>query len=212
MYMRIHGELREVIVTKKRGTKNTYMRVKEDGKIYVSTNLFTTDRAVSKILEEHVNEITRMADIIERKNDRQKRFFFLGKEYDPIQINGKEVQLGEEKVLIGKDASLEEWYLQMARPLFQKHLDYYYDHFKRVIPYPRLRIRKMKSRWGVCNTRLKTITLNLELIKRDIACLDYVIVHELSHLVHANHSKAFWQVVEEHYPDYKKVRKHMKEE
>ena len=69
----------------------------------------------------------------------------------------------------------------------------------------------MTTRWGVCNTRSKTVTLNLELIKRDTKYLDYVIVHELSHLIHANHSSDFWDLVEENMPDYKKYRKEMKE-
>ena len=68
----------------------------------------------------------------------------------------------------------------------------------------------MTTRWGVCNTKSKTITLNLELIKRDTKYLDYVIVHELSHLIHANHSKEFWSLVEENCPDYKKIKNNMK--
>ena len=68
----------------------------------------------------------------------------------------------------------------------------------------------MKTRWGVCNIRDKKVTLNLELMKHDIDCLDYVIVHELSHLVYGDHSKNFWNVVEENYPDYKDIRKRMK--
>ena len=68
----------------------------------------------------------------------------------------------------------------------------------------------MKTRWGVCNTKDKKITLNLELIKHDITYLDYVINHELSHLVYSNHSKDFWNLVEENYPNYKIVRKKMK--
>ena len=69
----------------------------------------------------------------------------------------------------------------------------------------------MTSRWGVCNTRTKTVTLNLELIKRDTKYLDYVIVHELSHLIYGNHSAAFWSLVEENMPEYKIYRKEMKE-
>ena len=69
----------------------------------------------------------------------------------------------------------------------------------------------MKSRWGVCNVKEKIVTLNLELMKKKIECLDYVIVHELSHLVEANHSARFWKVVEANYPNYKEVRKQMKD-
>ena len=69
----------------------------------------------------------------------------------------------------------------------------------------------MTSRWGVCNVKSKTVTLNLELIKYDLKYLDYVIVHELSHLIYANHSKDFWNVVSKYVPNYKKIRKEMKD-
>ena len=72
-------------------------------------------------------------------------------------------------------------------------------------------IRKMTSRWGVCNTKLKKVTLNLELIKRDTIYLDYVIYHELSHLIEGNHSSKFWSIVEENCPNYKNIRKQMKD-
>ena len=69
----------------------------------------------------------------------------------------------------------------------------------------------MKTRWGVCNTRTKRVTLNLELIKKDIKYLDYVVAHELSHLVYPNHSKDFWALVELVIPNYKELRKEMRE-
>ena len=63
----------------------------------------------------------------------------------------------------------------------------------------------MTSRWGVCNSKLKRVTLNLELIKKEPYCLDYVIVHELSHFIEMNHSNRFWKVVEANYPNYEKL-------
>ena len=69
----------------------------------------------------------------------------------------------------------------------------------------------MTSRWGVCNVSTHVITLNLELIKRDTSYLDYVIIHELSHLIHGDHSNRFWKLVEDNMPDYKKYREEMKE-
>ena len=67
----------------------------------------------------------------------------------------------------------------------------------------------MKTRWGVCNVKTNRVTLNFSLIKRNIKYLDYVIVHELSHLVHANHSKDFWKLVSILVPDYKNLRKEL---
>ena len=69
----------------------------------------------------------------------------------------------------------------------------------------------MTTRWGVCNTKSKVITLNTELFKYDIECLDYVVIHELSHLVHANHSKEFWNVVSKYCPNYKILRNKLKD-
>ena len=90
-------------------------------------------------------------------------------------------------------------------------LDYYYNLFEENIPIPNLKIRKMTSRWGVCNIKNHNVTLNLELSKYKIEALDYVIVHELSHFIHHDHSKKFWSVVAKYYPKYKECKKMLKE-
>ena len=68
----------------------------------------------------------------------------------------------------------------------------------------------MKTRWGVCNKKDDSITLNLDLVKEDKIYLDYVIVHELSHFIHFNHSKSFWLLVNKYVPNYKEIRKEMR--
>ena len=88
---------------------------------------------------------------------------------------------------------------------------YWYNKFEEKIPKPNLKIRTMKTRWGVCNRKSKTITLNTRLLEYDISCLDYVIVHELSHFIHPNHSSEFWNLVGKYYPKYKECRKMLKE-
>ena len=64
-------------------------------------------------------------------------------------------------------------------------------------------IRKMKSRWGSCNTIKKSIILNTELAKMHPGCLEYVIVHELAHTIESGHTARFWQIVERAFPDWK---------
>ena len=73
-----------------------------------------------------------------------------------------------------------------------------------------LKIRKMKTRWGVCNYKNNSITLNSELIKYTIDALRYVIIHEMCHFYHHDHSASFWQMVEEYAPNYKRLRKELK--
>ncbi len=65
-----------------------------------------------------------------------------------------------------------------------------------------IRLKKMHTRWGSCNTRAKRIWLSVYLPAYPIECTEYVIVHELCHLHHANHSRAFWQAVATAMPDY----------
>lgn len=65
------------------------------------------------------------------------------------------------------------------------------------------RIKKMQTRWGSCNTRARRIWLSVHLPAYPIECTEYVIVHELCHLHHANHSPAFWQTVAAAMPDYR---------
>lgn len=200
-----------VLVVKKKTTKNTYIRVKNDFTIYVTTNYYSTDKSIWKLLEENKNSIQKMLQNQKVKNDNNSDFHFLGKRYKIIYTNQKKVIFGENKVFFEKNMDLEKFYKKEAKKIFLEHLDQIYKSFSRSIPYPSLRIRKMTTRWGVCNISTKTVTLNLELMKRELCYLDYVIVHELSHLIHANHSSNFWSLVEENYPNYKQVRKEMKE-
>lgn len=67
-----------------------------------------------------------------------------------------------------------------------------------------IRLKKMHTRWGSCNTRARRIWLSVYLPTYPIECTEYVIVHELCHLHHANHSAAFWQTVTTAMPDYQR--------
>ena len=70
----------------------------------------------------------------------------------------------------------------------------------------------MSTRWGVCNRKLKRVTLNSLLIRYPLEALDYVIIHELSHFVHFDHSKEFWNLVSKYCPNYKQLRKEMRDD
>lgn len=200
----------EIIVEKKKTNKNTYIRVKQDLKIYVTTNYFTSDRAIRKLIEDNYKSIERMIKHQRIKNESNEGFNYLGKKYDIIYVEYTDISFGEEKVFLNKNLDIDKWYKKEAKSLFKTHLDMIYNEYSESIPYPSLRIRKMTTRWGVCNTRSKVVTLNLELIKRDVKYLDYVIVHELSHLIEANHSSRFWKLVEKNCPNYKKIKTEMK--
>lgn len=212
MQLKINNNLYNLEIIKKKTTKNTYIRVKDDGTIYVTTNSFVSDKKIIKLIEDNLESIKKMIEKKEKKKNNENYFWYLGEKYDIVYTNNEDIILGDTKAFIPREMDIDKWYKRQASILFKKRLDYNYNIFSRKIPYPSLTIRKMTSRWGVCNTKLKRVTLNLELMKKDPICLDYVIMHELSHLIYGDHSKTFWSLVEENFPNYKKVRKLMKEE
>lgn len=207
----IDNEEYDVNVEKKITTKNTYIRVKSDLVIYVTTNTFTRDKDIVKLLENNYKAINKMIKREKVKNANNSDFHFLGQRYEIVYTEYCDISLGNNKVFLNKNIDIDKWYKKQAKDIFKSHLDNKYKSFSRRIVYPDLRIRKMTTRWGVCNTKSKTITLNLELIKRDTKYLDYVIVHELSHLIYPDHSSKFWSLVEENCPNYKDIKKEMKD-
>ena len=211
MKLSINGKEYEVVIDKKIANRNTYLRVKDDMKIYVTTNTFTSNKEIERIIVKNQKSVIRMINKMESRQKNNEGFLYLGKKYDIIYTSNEGITLGEEKVFVNRDVDLDKWYKNQASKVFQEHLDKCYDRFTKKIPYPSLTIRKMTTRWGVCNTKTKRVTLNLELMRKPIYCLDYVIMHELSHLIHPNHSKEFWDLVGENCPEYKKIKKILKE-
>ena len=114
------------------------------------------------------------------------------------------------------DSTLPLWGVEQSFTLnHDEKLAYYRQHLAEVIPAlfakwqpiigataNEIRLKKMYTRWGSCNTRARRIWLSVYLPAYPIACTEYVIVHELCHLHHANHSRAFWQTVATAMPDY----------
>ncbi|WP_315192697.1 M48 family metallopeptidase, partial [Capnocytophaga sputigena] len=98
------------------------------------------------------------------------------------------------------------WYIARATILFNKLFEEQFYLFKRfTLEKPILQIKKMEKRWGSCTPQQKII-LNPELIKAPVVCINYVILHELCHLVHHNHSKSFYRLLENFMPDWQKYK------
>ena len=73
-------------------------------------------------------------------------------------------------------------------------------------------IRQMKTRWGSCNVKTHHININLALYEKGPECLEYVVVHEMCHILEASHNKIFWGYVSQFFPDWKNVRARLNEE
>ena len=102
---------------------------------------------------------------------------------------------------------LEAWYRSKAEVYFAQVFEECWQLFeKKGVKKPVLRIRKMKTLWGSFSSK-RGITLNLELIKAPRECIEYVVIHELCHLLHLNHGPEFYNLLEQLLPDWTK-RKH----
>ena len=105
----------------------------------------------------------------------------------------------------------------------QKFLDKWYSNILKDSAFPiiknwegrigvkvkKLFVRKMKTHWGSCNSTRQTLRLNSELAKRKRECLEYVIVHEMLHIIEKSHNRKFYSLLNNHLPEWKIIRKKM---
>ncbi len=102
----------------------------------------------------------------------------------------------------------EHRYRKSARQIFEKRVAFY--HAVTGGLYTSITVRDQRSRWGSCSSR-GTLSFNYRLVFAPPKVLDYVVVHELCHLTHMNHSKDFWDMVASVMPDYKDCKNWLKE-
>lgn len=106
---------------------------------------------------------------------------------------------------------LKSWYKNRARKHFNELFDkVLYSKRKFKNKEPKLRLRWMNNRWGSCSKNAN-ITLNIELIKAKKMYIEYVIVHELCHLEHFNHTKDFYELLEKEFPNWKRYKQDLEE-
>jgi len=135
----------------------------------------------------------------------QEKTSWILKTYEK-QSKNKPVPISEEKSL--HTLSLEKRYREAAKDYIPKRVEYYHQFTGGN--YQKITIRDQKTRWGSCSSN-GTLSFSFRLMLAPPRVLDYVVVHELCHLTHMNHSKEFWNMVENILPDYKEHRKWLKE-
>lgn len=138
------------------------------------------------------------------KYQKQTKFFISDDTffiYTPLLISNK----SEQDLLLKK---INSFLKKTAQPIFWERINFWQSVMN--VKVANLEVRLMKNKWGVCFHNLQKVTLNTKLIHFSYQVIDYVVIHELAHLVYPNHSKDFWNLVAQYCPEYKSCKNILK--
>ncbi|MEG0300183.1 M48 family metallopeptidase [Cetobacterium sp.] len=208
-----------IIITRK-SIKNLILKIKSNGQILLSVPKTTPQKYIESFIESKEAWIKENLEKIKKNSTKQvdksykngDNIEYLGKMYLLKIFPDKKnlVQIFEDCIYIytnkesnekNIEALLYNWYRTQADTIFLNSINKY----SQIIDenFEELKIRKMKNRWGSCRYLKKQITLNLELIKKPLECIDYVSLHEVAHLRYPHHKKEFWDFIHIYMPDWK---------
>jgi len=129
-------------------------------------------------------------------------------EVDEKRVNLFVIDVTDEKLV---QNVFSKWWRKTAEIVYQKEVDHLYETVIRKynIDKPVIAIKKMKTLWGSCTPEKNKITLNEYLLKANTRCIQYVVLHELTHLLYPNHSSEFYNFMTIHMPDWKDRKKQL---
>lgn len=124
-----------------------------------------------------------------------------------LKHNNLELYIRKGATMEHRDDILQGWYRQQLRELIPQYIAKFEK--KMNVKVGETRIRKMKTKWGTCNPDANRIWLNTELAKKPIECIEYVLVHEMVHLIERNHNKRFIACMDKFLPKWKHLREEL---
>lgn len=147
-------------------------------------------------------------DLSEKNYQDGQQILYLGEEYLlVVNSNHKKTEKkewGEKKVVTSSVQSFKKWYRQEAQALLGEIMTEQMEKVRQEqLGFPQWGIRKMKRRWGSCSYVKQKILLNQDLIKIERELIKYVVMHEICHLKHPNHSLSFYKMFSQYMPDWK---------
>ena len=188
----------------KKAVKYLRLKVSQSGEISLSIPLRTKENHILEFLEKNLEWLRKTSAKIKAKNSakNENQVEFLGLNYELIidkKASGVSIELFSIKA--ASKADFRRFCDQKAKELLNASIARFAPLIARPINH--ISFKHMRTRWGSCNKAKGYINLNLDLITKKKEFIEYVVLHELAHLVHANHSKDFYALISKHMPDYK---------
>lgn len=210
----------------KSSRKSIGIIVNSDGSVVVRAPQRATKKEIDEVINKRFDWILKHKKKFEEQGPAySKREFvdgekhlFLGKEYimrvtvgafNNVTINGEFIDVACKNEDLVKYL-MEQWYRQMANKLMPQLMMSIVDKFNSLydISPNKISLKNMKSRWGSCSSKAN-ISMNIKLIKSTQSCIEYVIAHELCHLIQMNHSKKYYSLLTEFMPDWRERKKNL---
>lgn len=203
----------------RKDVKNITLKVRPNGEAILTAPKAASDEHIKFIIKKRAKWIAQKRAFFASFKTPQKEyvsgedFKYLGRSYRLKVVQSKEervkLQRGYLELFVKDKSDLErkenliyEWYYEKAMLYFFNILQEFNKIVKQDIK--SIKIRQMKTRWGSCNPYKSYINLNIELIKKPRVCIEYVVFHELVHLLYPDHSKKFYDYLTLYMPDWQK--------
>lgn len=210
----------------KSSRKSIGIIVHTDGSVVVRAPHRATKKEIDEVINKRFDWILKHKKKFEEQGPAySKREFvdgekhlFLGKEYimrvtvgafNNVTINGEFIDIECKNESMVKPL-MEQWYRQKANKLIPQIITPIVDKFNSLydVSPNKISLKNMKSRWGSCSSKAN-ISMNIKLIKSTESCIEYVMAHELCHLLQMNHSKNYYSLLTEFMPDWRERKKNL---
>jgi zinc metalloprotease len=205
--------------------KNMYILIR-NGKVIVKASNNISENRIKDFINSKEDWINKKLKEFENKSFKEKSYvsgevfkvlgndYILNIEYGNFEKASVNMDNGYINIFVSENYEtekikelIEKMYYKVALMIVDKSVKMWKNILK-IAP-DVVVIKKLKTAWGKCNSKRK-ITINPDLMKYDQRVIDYVVLHEFCHLRYMNHSKDFWNMVGKFMPDYKDLKKELK--
>ena len=213
----------------RKNIKNVHLKVHRDLTVVVSVPIIADNNWIYSFIQEKKEWIEKQLDKYRKSSGynnladlksgsstqylgKDLRVYLVKSDKNTVVVDEKSVSVYLKNIndREKENTLFSEWWKKQAEEIYAGILDKYMPIFLRhKIQRPQICIRKMKTLWGSCSKHLNKITLNEYLLKADIRCIEYVVFHELTHLIYNAHNKDFYDFLTIYMPDWKERKKRL---